>query len=49
MFEESWSELLARANHDDAGVLPDFGLGETGDNWWSLDDILQQPLYCSIY
>ncbi|TKW12306.1 hypothetical protein SEVIR_5G027600v4 [Setaria viridis] len=48
MFDESWSELLARANHDDAdsaGLLPDFGLGETGDNWWSLDDILQQPLY----
>ncbi|CAO2207974.1 unnamed protein product [Urochloa humidicola] len=51
MFDESWSELLARASHDgadSAGLLPDFGLGsETGDNcWWSLDDIvLQQPLY----
>ncbi|CAL4964002.1 unnamed protein product [Urochloa decumbens] len=48
MFDESWSELLARANHDGAesAGLPDFGLGETGDNWWSLDDIiLQQPLY----
>ncbi|CAL4957018.1 unnamed protein product [Urochloa decumbens] len=47
MFDESWSELLARANHDGAesAGLPDFGLGETGDNWWSLEDILQQPLY----
>ncbi|OEL14958.1 Transcription factor MYB108 [Dichanthelium oligosanthes] len=47
MFDESWSELLARANHDDADSagLPDFGLGETGDNWWSLEDILKQPLY----
>ncbi|NP_001152038.1 Transcription factor MYB62 [Zea mays] len=40
MFDESWSELLARANHDDT----DFGLGETGDNWWGLEDIWEQPL-----
>ncbi|CAO2173912.1 unnamed protein product [Urochloa humidicola] len=48
MFDESWSELLARASLDgaDSAGLPDFGLGETTrDNWWSLDDILQQPLY----
>ncbi|CAO2192820.1 unnamed protein product [Urochloa humidicola] len=48
MFDESWSELLARANHDsaDSAGLTDFGLGETtGDNWWSLEDIFQQPLY----
>ncbi|KAJ1283466.1 hypothetical protein BS78_03G130500 [Paspalum vaginatum] len=50
MFDESWSELLARANHDDAdsaaGLLTDFGFGQTtADSWWSLDDILQQPLY----
>ncbi|KAG2588233.1 transcription factor JAMYB-like [Panicum virgatum] len=47
MFDESWSELLARANHDDADSagLPGFGLlGETGDSLWSLDDIWQQPL-----
>jgi myb proto-oncogene protein len=41
MFDESWSELLARANHDDT----EFGLGQTGDNWWSLEDIWEQPLY----
>ncbi|CAO2192654.1 unnamed protein product [Urochloa humidicola] len=48
MFDESWSELLARANHDgaDSAGLTDFGFGETtGDNWWSLEDIFQQPLY----
>ncbi|KAG2597084.1 transcription factor JAMYB-like [Panicum virgatum] len=48
MFGESWSELLARASHDDADSagLPDFGLfEETGDSLWSLDDIWQQPLY----
>ncbi|KAG0537452.1 hypothetical protein BDA96_03G149800 [Sorghum bicolor] len=43
MFDESWSELLARANHDDTEF--GFGLGETGDNWWSLEDIWEQPLY----
>ncbi|XP_062209027.1 transcription factor MYB2-like [Phragmites australis] len=47
MFEGSWSELLARACHDDvdSAELPDFGLGETVDNLWSLDDIWQQQLY----
>ncbi|RLN24052.1 myb-related protein Myb4-like [Panicum miliaceum] len=47
MFDESWSELLARANHDDADSagLPDFGLGGSGDSLWSLDDIWQQPFY----
>ncbi|KAF8661831.1 hypothetical protein HU200_056788 [Digitaria exilis] len=50
MFDESWSEVLARANHDDADsagqlTTSDFGLGETGDKWWSLDDIWQQQLY----
>lgn len=42
MFDESWSELLARANHDDDA---EFGLGETGDSWWSFEDIWEQPLY----
>jgi transcription factor MYB, plant len=42
MFDESWSELLARATHDDDA---EFGLGETGDSWWSLEDIWEQPLY----
>ncbi|KAL6850020.1 hypothetical protein ACP4OV_020647 [Aristida adscensionis] len=46
MFDGSWSELLARASHDDADSagLPDFGLGETGDNLWSLEDIWLQQL-----
>ncbi|KAL6627756.1 hypothetical protein ACP70R_031482 [Stipagrostis hirtigluma subsp. patula] len=46
MFDESWSELLARASHDDADSagLPDFGFSESGDNLWSLEDIWRQHL-----
>ncbi|KAK3160669.1 hypothetical protein QOZ80_1BG0062760 [Eleusine coracana subsp. coracana] len=48
MFDGSWSELLARAScHDevDSTGLHDFdGLGETVDNFWSLDDISLQQL-----
>ncbi|KAL5223085.1 hypothetical protein ABZP36_027798 [Zizania latifolia] len=49
MFEESWSELLARACDDDASdsftLQPDFQLGESGDNLWSLEDIWLQQQY----
>lgn len=47
MFDGSWSELLARACDDgaDSLVFPDFGLGESRDNSWSLDDIWSQHQY----
>ncbi|KAF7039323.1 hypothetical protein CFC21_049339 [Triticum aestivum] len=47
MFDGSWSELLARACDDgaDSVVFPNFELGESRDDKWSLEDIWLQHQY----
>uniref|UniRef100_A0A0D9V010 Uncharacterized protein n=1 Tax=Leersia perrieri TaxID=77586 RepID=A0A0D9V010_9ORYZ len=49
MFEGSWSELLARAYGDDgadSSLLPDMHMAaETGEGWWSFEDIWSQQQY----
>ncbi|CAM0872462.1 unnamed protein product [Alopecurus aequalis] len=49
MFDGTWLDLLARACDDSAEsvVFPDFELGESTDDKWSLEDIWLQQQYRS--